>query len=82
LIGICPLNPKIVYDRMEKKSVVCNSNKLNTEDNTVDDEHKIETENNNEPITHIKLNTINSEVLNELDTVKKQLAGAKPASAF
>ena len=72
LIGICPLNPNIVYDRMQKKSI--DSIKLDAQQNISNDTQKIEIEKNNEPLMHIKSNTINSEVLEELDAVKKQLA--------
>lgn len=72
LIGICPYNPQIVYDRMNKRSI--NSIHSNTQENTTDSKQIVESSKNNEPIVHIKSNTINSEVLNELDTVKKQLA--------
>lgn len=73
LIGICPLNPQIVYDRMEKKSLnlkMSNINKDSEQKGYNNNENDLPTENS----MLAKTNMVNIEVLNELDKVKKQLA--------
>lgn len=42
LIGICPYNPEIVYDRMKKKSI--SSIDSNIQENTIDDKQIVENE--------------------------------------
>lgn len=75
LIGICPFNPKIVYDKMDKKSkmtISISENEIKITNSEIQKEENIN--NKNEPITHIKSNANNCEVLEELDAVKKQVA--------
>ena len=73
--GICPLNPKIVYEKMDKKL----KTKIYISENQNDVQHfpeicqKKKENNKNDPVTHIKINIINNEVLKEIDALKKQV---------
>lgn len=69
LIGICPFNPEIVYERMHNKTRTIQPHLIINQRN----ENRVKKVVDNNPITHVKSTKINSEILEEFDLVKKEL---------